>query len=142
MVYIVPDIDKTKKPILISRENEEAFKADFEKRKNTLGEDVYKRQGRYSQAEKIVDKITKFSEQSESVETLCAEDLPSEEQKEDIETQIQKINRKVITAFMELLVGREDLYAHEEMEANGRRHIETIPDPFTEDIVDVYKRQL
>ena len=36
---------------------------------------------------------------------------------------------------MELLVGREDLYAHEEMEANGRRHIETIPDPFTEDIV-------
>ena len=45
---------------------------------------------------------------------LCAEDLPSEEQKEDIETQIQKFNRKVITAFMEILVGREDLYAHEE----------------------------
>ena len=39
VVYIVPDIDKTKKPILISRENEEAFKADFEKRKNTLGEE-------------------------------------------------------------------------------------------------------
>ena len=96
---------------------------------------LYADAGRYSQAEKIVDKITKFSEQSESVETLCAEDLPSEEQKEDIETQIQKFNRKVITAFMELLVGREDLYAHEEMEANGRRHIETIPDPFTEDIV-------
>lgn len=96
---------------------------------------LYADAGHYSQAEKIVDKITGFSEQSESAKTLCAEDLPSEEQKEDIETQIQKFNQKVITAFMELLVGREDLYAHEEIEANGRRHIETIPDPLTEDIV-------
>ena len=83
-----------------------------------------------------MDKITGFSEQSESVKTLCAEDLPSEEQKEDIETQIQKFDRKVVASFMELFIGREDLYAHEEMEANGRRHIETIPDPLTEDIVN------
>lgn len=93
---------------------------------------LYADAGRYSQAEKIVDKITKFSEQSESVETFCAEDLPSEEQKEDVETQIQKFDRKMTTVFMELLIGREDLYAHEEVEVNGRRHIETIPDPLTE----------
>lgn len=37
VVYIVPDIDKTKKPILVSHGDEEAFRADFEKRKNTLG---------------------------------------------------------------------------------------------------------
>lgn len=97
---------------------------------------LYADAGHYSQAEKIVDKITGFSEQSESVKTLCAEDLPSEEQKEDIETQIQKFDRKVVASFMELFIGREDLYAHEEMEANGRRHIETIPDPLTEDIVN------
>ena len=83
-----------------------------------------------------MDKITGFSEQSESVKTLCAEDLQSEEQKEDVETQIQKFDRKVVASFMELFIGREDLYAHEEMEANGRRHIETIPDPLTEDIVN------
>ena len=93
---------------------------------------LYADAGRYSQAEKIVDKITRFSEQSESVETFCAEDLPSEEQKEDVETQIQKFDRKMTTVFMELLIGREDLYAHEEVEVNGRRHIETIPDPLTE----------
>ena len=96
---------------------------------------LYADAGRYSQAEKIVDKITRFSEQSESVETFCAEDLPSEEQKEDVETQIQKFDRKMTTVFMELLIGREDLYAHEEVEVNGRRHIETIPDPLTEDVV-------
>ena len=97
---------------------------------------LYADAGHYSQAEKIVDKITGFSEQSESVKTLCAEDLQSEEQKEDVETQIQKFDRKVVASFMELFIGREDLYAHEEMEANGRRHIETIPDPLTEDIVN------
>ena len=43
-----------------------------------------------------------------------------------------------MASFMELFIGREDLYAHEEMEANGRRHIETIPDPLTEDIVNRY----
>ena len=64
------------------------------------------------------------------------QDLQSEEQKEDVETQIQKFDRKVVASFMELFIGREDLYAHEEMEANGRRHIETIPDPITEDIVN------
>ena len=42
---------------------------------------LYADAGHYSQAEKIVDKITGFSEQSESVKTLCAEDLQSEEQK-------------------------------------------------------------
>lgn len=55
---------------------------------------LYADAGHYSQAEKIVDKITGFSEQSESVKTLCAEDLQSEEQKEDVETQIQKFDEK------------------------------------------------
>ena len=36
---------------------------------------------------------------------------PGQTQKEDIETQIQKFNQKVITAFMELLVGREDFWS-------------------------------
>ena len=87
---------------------------------------LYADAGRYSQAEKIVDKITRFSEQSESVETFCAEDLPSEEQKEDVETQIQKFDRKMTTVFMELLIGREDLYAHEEVEVNGEKELEEI----------------
>ena len=70
------------------------FQAETEENWSELMQ-LYADAGRYSQAEKIVDKITKFSEQSESVETLCAEDLPSEEQKEDIETQIQKFNRRL-----------------------------------------------
>ena len=49
-------------------------------------------------------RLQDFSEQSESVETFCAEDLPSEEQKEDVETQIQKFDRKMTTVFMELLI--------------------------------------
>ena len=54
---------------------------------------LYADAGRYSQAEKSVDKITKFQSRANLWKRLCRGSA-SEEQKEDIETQIQKFNRK------------------------------------------------
>ena len=96
---------------------------------------LYADAGRYDQAEKIVDKITGFADREECSMTLCTDDIAQEKQIEDIEQQIQKIDRKTFALFMELFVGREDLYAYEEINENGRRHVETVPNPVTEEIL-------